>query len=143
MPRGKLCRISAEGGWTRPLPPGARSGPGRLVHESSSKGQTPGTSIWPFKGKSAEEIYDILMEQLLKAIRKYNPDYSDQTRELVRTINEKLSRFKQFTLADVNRHLEFDALGHLRNLVRRGQLATFTGPNGRIAGYRRASWPPD
>ena len=96
-----------------------------------------------FKGMATEEIYDVLMEQLLKAIRKYDPDYSEKTREVFNAIHEKLSRFPQFTVLDVNRHLGFDGLGHLRMLVRRGHLETVLGPQGRVAAYRRKVWPPE
>jgi hypothetical protein len=97
-----------------------------------------------FKGKTTDEIYDILMEQLIRAIRQYDPHYSDKTRQVVETINDKLSQFQQITVLDVNRHLEFDATGHLRMLVRRGHLEKVAGP-GRSKSYARsaAHWPPD
>jgi hypothetical protein len=97
-----------------------------------------------FKGKTTDEIYDILMEQLLRTIRRYDPGYSDKTRLVVETINGKLSQFGQITLTDVNRHLEFDADRHLRMLVRRGYLEPVK-ERGRIAAYVRSqtAWPPD
>jgi hypothetical protein len=97
-----------------------------------------------FKGKTTDEIYDVLMEQLIRAIRRYDPDYSDKTRQVVETINGKLSKFRQVTLLDVNRHLEFDCAGHLRMLVKRGHLATVV-ERGRIISYVRSKehWPPD
>jgi len=84
------------------------------------------------------------MEQLIRTIRKYDPNYSDKTRSVVETINGKLSRFRQFSATDVNRHLEFDAVGHLRMLVRRRHLETVT-ERGKVAAYVRSetSWPPD
>jgi hypothetical protein len=95
-----------------------------------------------FKAKNTGEIYDVLMEQLIRSIRRYDPEYSDKTRQVVETINGKLSRFKQVTLVDVNRHLEFDCNSHLRMLVRRGHLETVT--ERRITAYERAdrNWPP-
>ena len=42
-----------------------------------------------FKGMETEEIYDILMEQLLRAARKYDPFYSDKAGKVVEVINRK------------------------------------------------------
>jgi hypothetical protein len=70
-----------------------------------------------FKAKNIDEIYDVLMEQLIRAVRRYDPEYSDKTRQVVETINGKLLRFKQITLVDVNRHLEFDSNRCIRWLV--------------------------
>jgi hypothetical protein len=95
-----------------------------------------------FKGKTTDEIYDVLMEQLIRAIRRYDPAYSDKTRQVVEMINGKLSHFREITLADVNRHLEFDGAGHLRMLVKRGHLETVV-ERGRITAYVRKNWPPD
>lgn len=95
-----------------------------------------------FKGKSTEEIYDVLMEQFLTAARRYDPHYSDKVKLVVETISEKFKAYKKFTADDVNRHLDFDGAGILRMLVRRGHLETFAGAGGRVAGYRRKAWPP-
>ena len=45
-----------------------------------------------FKAKKANEMYDILAEQLLKAIRKYDPDYKEKVKEIVEVIDEKYRR---------------------------------------------------
>ena len=52
-------------------------------------------------------------------------------------INEKLTGRNQFSAADVNRHLEFDAIKPLRNLVGRGYLEAVGG-----GVFQRAAWPP-
>ncbi len=89
------------------------------------------------------EIYDILMEQLVAAIQKYDPDYKIKVKQVVGVIQREFCRRKQFTLAEVNRHLEFDGDRYLRLLWRRGFLqAVKGGKNGKISGYRFASWPP-
>ena len=67
---------------------------------------------------TAAEIYDILIEQLLRAIRKFDPEYNLKLKQIVEMIDDKFAGPK-FTLAAVNRHLGFDAVGHLRLLVRR------------------------
>lgn len=40
-----------------------------------------------FKGKTTEEIYDILMEQLLRAIQKYDPAYTEKVKLVAEVIN--------------------------------------------------------
>jgi hypothetical protein len=87
--------------------------------------------------QDAAEIYDILMEQLLAAIRKYDPKYKDKMKQVVETINEKFSERKQFGAVDLGRHLEFDAVKYLRNLVGRGHLEQV----GKGV-FERALWPP-
>jgi hypothetical protein len=81
-----------------------------------------------------------LPEQLLRAIRKYDPGYSEKVKLIVEVIDEKLGDRKQFCVADLGRHLEFNATSHLRMLVRRGHLAG-AGQKGE-PGFQRADWPP-
>ena len=90
-----------------------------------------------FKGKETAEIYDILIEQLLRAIRKYDPEYNKKLKQIVEMIDDKFAQPK-FTLAAVNRHLGFDAVGHLRLLVRREYLEAA----GKGEFERTAAWPP-
>jgi len=44
-----------------------------------------------FKGKDKDgaEIYDVLIEQLLRAIRKYDPDYKLKLKQIVEMIDAK------------------------------------------------------
>ena len=90
-----------------------------------------------FKGKETAEIYDILIEQLLRAIRKYDPDYNLKLKQIVEMIDDKFAQPK-FTLAAANRHLGFDAVGHLRLLIRREYLEAA----GKGEYERTAAWPP-
>jgi hypothetical protein len=79
------------------------------------------------------------MEQLLRAIRKYDSKYKEKVKQVVEVIREQFSRRKQFSAVDVGRHLGFDADRFLRMLVRRGHLETVgKGVFGRVAG----AWPP-
>ena len=100
-----------------------------------------------FKGKETAEIYDILIEQLLRAIRKFDPDYNLKLKQIVEMIDDKFAtqcpvqgtkNCNKFTLAAVNRHLGFDAVGHLRLLVRREYLEAA----GKGEFQRTAAWPP-
>jgi len=75
-----------------------------------------------FKGLETEEIYDVLMSQLIRAIAKYDPKYTEKVKEVVDVIDEKLHSIKQIQLADVNQHVGFDSHRYLRLLCRRGYL---------------------
>jgi hypothetical protein len=98
-----------------------------------------------FKGKATAEIYDILMEQLLRAIQKYDPAYTDKVRLVAEDINAVFKERGQFTVAQLNNHLEFDCNRSVRMFGRRGFLqAVFgAGKERRIAGWKRtATWLP-
>jgi hypothetical protein len=77
-----------------------------------------------FKGMETEEIYDILMEQLVATIKGYDPTYTDKVKLLVEAIEHGLSNRKQFSFADVNRHLDFDCNRCIRLLGRLGFLSS-------------------
>jgi hypothetical protein len=80
-----------------------------------------------FKSMETEEIYDVLMEQFLRAAAKYDPHYSDKVKEVVEVIENALSGSPFFGAVDVDRHLEFRCHRYLRLLCRRGFLAAPTG----------------
>src|SRR5579883_1302738 len=90
-----------------------------------------------FKGKDTAEIYDVLMEQLLRAIRKYDPHYKAKMKQVVEVIDEKFAG-RRFTLTAINHHLEFDGGKHIELLVRRECLERIR--KGEFE--RTASWPP-
>ena len=73
-----------------------------------------------FKGMETEEIYDVLMEQLVATIKGYDPQYTEKVRLAVEAIENGLSTQKQFSFADVDRHLDFDCHRYIRLLGRLG-----------------------
>ena len=77
-----------------------------------------------FKGMETAEIYDILMAQLVATIQGYDPTYTDKVKLLVEAIDHGLSQRKQFSFADVNRHLDFDCNRCIRLLGRLGFLSS-------------------
>jgi hypothetical protein len=96
-----------------------------------------------FKGMETDEIYDVLMAQLIRAVAKYDPAYTEKVKLVVEAINEKLSQCEQLCLADVGRHVGFDCHRYMRLLCRRGYLTSAMGENRRISGYVRSKiWPP-
>ena len=73
-----------------------------------------------FKGIDTPEIYDILMGHLVATIKGYDPAYTEKVKLLVEVIENELSTRKQFSFADVNRHLDFDCNRYIRLLGRLG-----------------------
>ena len=80
-----------------------------------------------FKSMETEEIYEVLMEQFLRAAAKYDPHYSDKVKEVVEVIENALSISPFFGAVDVDRHLEFRCHRYLRLLCRRGSPVASTG----------------
>jgi hypothetical protein len=77
-----------------------------------------------------EEIYAVLMAQLVGAIGKYDPEYTQKVKEVVEAIEDGLREKEPFRAADVGRYLEFDCSRYLRMLCRRGFLETEREPAG-------------
>jgi hypothetical protein len=73
-----------------------------------------------FKGMETEEIYDVLMEQLVATIKGYDPQYTEKVKRSVEVVENELSTRKQFSFADINRHLDFDCHRYIRLLGRLG-----------------------
>ena len=84
-----------------------------------------------FKGMETEEVYDVLMEHLVVTIKGYDPRYKAKVKLVAETIKNELSKRKQFTAADVNRHLDIDSNRYLRLLGRIGFLAAHRETPGR------------
>ncbi len=82
-----------------------------------------------FKGMEPEEVYDVLMEQLVTAINGYDPEYKLKIRRVAEKIDHELSKRKQFSGDDLNRHLDFNCHRHLKLLRRVGFLERMSGPN--------------
>jgi len=121
-----------------------------------------------FKGMETEEIYDILMEQLLRAARKYDPFYSDKVGKVVEVINRKRRKKipyaygrpplsfvlgEKFTIGapgkdeeiigELNSYLDFDGTRFVRVLCRHGFLEAAPDQSDGVRYYRRtAAWPP-
>ena len=57
---------------------------------------------------------------LLRAINKWNPNYTDGVRKVVDVIDEQFPPRKQFTAQQLNSTLGFDGTRIIRMLARRG-----------------------
>lgn len=76
-----------------------------------------------FKGMETEEIYDILIAQMVATIKGYDPTYTDKVKRLVEVIQNELSKKPSLNFADVNGHLDFDCNRYIRLLGRLGFLS--------------------
>lgn len=92
-----------------------------------------------------DEIYEVLMLQLLKAINRYDPDYTLKVKLLTEAINiiTHDSALKQFNVPDFRDHLDFDCYRHLRMLARNSFIEQIL-EDGQPAGWviRSENWPP-
>jgi hypothetical protein len=98
-----------------------------------------------FKGMDADEVYDQLMICLVKAIKRYDPHYSNKVKATVEVLDGVLKPRKKFTTSEVSSHLGQDAASYLRVLVKRGYLLSGVGTVRGESQYQRSElWPvPD
>jgi hypothetical protein len=75
-------------------------------------------------GMESGEVYDVLMEQLVRAINQYDPKYTEKVKLVVEAINHELSKRTKFAAVDVRRYVDFDCDRHIRLLCRRGFLTS-------------------
>lgn len=97
-----------------------------------------------FPNQNPSEIYDILTLLLLRAIKKYDPHYTDKVKEVVNIVN-KLPKKKKFTFEQIFHKTApfFDPTGQLRLLARNGFLVSIKGAGKKLVGYKTKHWPPD
>jgi hypothetical protein len=97
-----------------------------------------------FKGMDPDEVYDVLMEKLLRAAQKYDPLYSEKVGRVVQILNYDNLVNTRFTLNELNKHLGFDGARFVRVLCRHGFLEPEPAVPGSERMYRRqpATWPP-
>jgi hypothetical protein len=100
---------------------------------------------WEYRDRGGRHNQSILFPALCTStetvcpIRKYDPYYAEKVKLVVERIDDELSKRAQFSIAGVNRYLDFDSDRHLRLLGRNGFLAAFSGQDGRIAGFSQAA----
>jgi hypothetical protein len=81
-----------------------------------------------FKGMDADEVYDQLMMCLVKAIRRYDPYYSNKVKATVAVLENGLADRKRFSISEVSSQLGYDAASYVRVLVKRGYLLDHAHP---------------
>jgi hypothetical protein len=92
-----------------------------------------------FKGQTTEEIYDTLAFCYMKAARRYDPYYSEKTKQVCEEVH---GLPKQFSQVQLEERVDFNPTGILRALVRKGFLASITDKK-KVVGYTTGlNWPP-
>jgi hypothetical protein len=92
-----------------------------------------------FKGMTTEDIYDTLAYCFMRAARRYDPHFTDKMKSICEEIHALPTSFRQ---AQLETRVGFDCTSYLRNLVRKGYLASVTGKK-KVMAYRKgANWPP-
>jgi hypothetical protein len=102
-----------------------------------------------FKQNTTDDIYDTLLICLMRAVRKYDPNYTRKVKKVCETIDAQFPAKRrskipvQFTDADISQQLGYDCLSYIRMLVKRRFLESVAGPKKKVVGYKRTSaWPP-
>lgn len=94
-----------------------------------------------FPQQSPTDIYDILNTLLLRCVKKYDPNYVDKVRDIVKVIQK--SNKKSFIIADISKKVKFEATGGVRLLARKGYIKAIRGAGKKLVGYKKTKeWPP-
>jgi hypothetical protein len=94
-----------------------------------------------FPQQSATDVYDILNVLLLRCVKKYDPNYVDKVRDIVKVIQK--IRKKQFTIEYIAKKVSFNPTGGIRLLARKEYIKAIRGPRKKLIGYKiTKSWPP-
>ena len=95
-----------------------------------------------FKQQDADDIYDVLIICLIRAIKNYDPNYTAKLRRIIDYING-LEKQKSFTPRQVDVALGFNTIKYLRLLSRHGFLAA-QRERKKVIGYLKSdTWPPN
>jgi hypothetical protein len=105
-----------------------------------------------FKQLTTDEIYDILSMCLIRAINKYDPEYTDKIIKICKAINETITANNrkrtvprqeyEFTIEQISTKLGYDCTPYIRLLATKGFIQSIKNTKGRVAGYKRKEWPP-
>ena len=99
-----------------------------------------------FKGLTTDEIYDILVMCLIRAINKYDPSYTDKIIKICKVIDAKSTKKSKlpydFDISSVTVELGFDCTSSIRLLATKGFISSVKNSKGRVIGYKRKDWPP-
>jgi hypothetical protein len=91
-----------------------------------------------FKGATTEDIYDTLAFCFVRAARKFDPHHAEKVKAVCKVIDELP---KKFTIAELSERVDYDAVGILRALDRKGFLTRVKSKKV-VVGYEKSSWPP-
>lgn len=104
-----------------------------------------------FKQNTTDDIYDSLLMCLMRAVKKYDPNYIEKLKKVCDIIDVKckgkqrrVGLLPEFTAQDVSKKTGTDVNSYLRKLVKRGHLRSIADSKKKVIGYRRdpKSWPP-
>lgn len=100
-----------------------------------------------FPQQSASDIYDTLTLLLLRCIKRYDPHYVAKMQKIVKIIDAKKKKKKRknpWSIESISRKIDFDPIGALKNLARKGHIKAVRGANKKLIGYQvTSSWPPN
>ena len=106
--------------------------------------KTARTLYLGFKGMDTEEVYNVLVSCLIRALGQYDPHYTDKVQETTDAIERLISpSVPMVTSKQISAEAGINAARICRMLTRRGHLERVTKPeNAKIKYFRKANWPP-
>jgi hypothetical protein len=82
-----------------------------------------------FKGMPADEVYNVLVTCLIRALQKYDPTYTEKVQTVVAAIDVETEKKTHFTTHQVSTRVGFQAQRICKMLVKRGNLEQVDNPN--------------
>jgi hypothetical protein len=123
----------------------------KSTKSSSAYGEICRTLHLAFKQCTTDDIYDSLLMCLMRAVKKYDPNYVEKLRKICDVIDirckgkhRRIGIVPEFTAQDIASKVHTDVNSYLRKLVKRGHLKSIADSKKRVIGYRRdpKNWPP-
>jgi hypothetical protein len=127
------------------------SGSSKSKKSSAVYGEICRTLHLAFKQCTTDDIYDSLLMCLIRAIKKYDPNYVEKLLEVCNLIDvkckgkhRKVGTIPEFTAQDISIKMGYDINSYLRKLVKRKHLHSISNSKKKVIGYRRShtEWPP-
>lgn len=124
---------------------------GKTTTGSAAYGEICRTLHLAFKQCTTEDVYDSLLMCLMRAIKKYDPNYVEKLSTVCKAIDirckgkhRKVGQTPEFINEEIAKIVKADINSHLRKLVKRGHLVSITNSKKKVIGYRRnpEAWPP-
>jgi hypothetical protein len=105
--------------------------------------KTARTLYLAFKGQDTEEVYNVLVGCLIKALGKYDPNYVAKVKKAAGAVDSLISpRVKMVTAKQISEVAGFNCTRICRMLVRRGHLQRITKENQKTKYFQKDNWPP-
>lgn len=107
--------------------------------------KTARTLYLAFKGMETEEVYNVLVSCLIRALQRYDPTYTDKVKKAVEAVDSLITPLQPMvTSKQITEAAGFNCSRLCKMLVRRGYLERVEKPGkAKVKYLRKLNWPPD